>query len=211
MGFEMPTQRGMTIGGIDAAVGGATTGARFGSDLSSAYAYGIKAIGAFQSGKLSQWDYDRQAAAYKEDAASYMATAGDYQQEGLDQAFLRYQQLNEDVGRIRTAAAGSGIDMSSDVVRRVDAQTRQNAAYDVNKIGRNAANKSQSAVYQARNALINSAYATANGKIAYYNGIAQADAYRNQQNLGTKMAWANLVSGTANSALSGVKTAYMFS
>lgn len=206
-----PTSTGLKIGGLDAAFGVSATGLKFGSDLSSAYAYGIQAMGAYQSGKLSQWNYDQQAAAYKEDAASYMATAGDYQQEGLDQAFLRYQQLNEDVGRIRATAAGSGVDLSSDVVRRVDAQTRQNAAYDVNKIGQNAANKAQSAVYQARNALVNSAYATANGKIAYYNGIAQADAYRNQQNLGTKLAWTNLVSGVAQSTLSGVKTAYMFS
>ena len=211
MGFEMPTQRGMTIGGIDAAVGGATAGVKFGSDLSSAYAYGIKAIGAFQSGKLSQWDYDRQAAAYKEDAASYMATAGDYQQEGLDQAFLRYQQLNEDVGRIRTNAAGSGIDMSSDVVRRVDAQTRQNAAYDVNKIGRNAANKSQSAISQARNAMVQSAYATANGQIAYANGVAQAKAYRAQQQYANDMAWINLVSGAINAGVSGIKTGYALS
>ena len=208
MGFEMPTQRGMTIGGIDAAVGGVTTGAKFGSDLSSAYAYGIKAIGAFQSGKLSQWNYDQQAAAYKEDAASYMATAGDYQQEGLDQAFLRYQQLNEDVGRIRATAAGSGIDMSSDIVRRVDAQTRQNAAYDVNKIGQNAANKSQSAVYQARNALINSAYATANGEIAKINADAQGEAYDMTMRYGQRQAKVNFVMGVLQAKSDGLKTAF---
>lgn len=210
-GLREVSNTGVALGTLRAATGGLSAGVQYGADLSAANAYGLQAAGAEQQGALSQWSYDQQAKAYAQDALSYSATAGEYQQEGLDQAFLRYQQLNEDVGRIRTAAAGSGIDMSSDVVRRVDAQTRQNAAYDVNKIGRNAANKSQSAISQARNAMVQSAYATANGQIAYANGVAQAKAYRAQQQYASDMAWLNLVSGTVEATVNGITTAFMAS
>ncbi len=210
-GLREMSNTGVALGTLRAATGSMSAGVQYGADLSAANAYGLQAAGAEQQGALSQWSYDQQAKAYAQDALSYSATAGEYQQEGLDQAFLRYQQLNEDVGRIRTAAAGSGIDMSSDVVRRVDAQTRQNAAYDVNKIGRNAANKSQSAISQARNAMVQSAYATANGQIAYANGVAQAKAYRAQQQYAEDMAWLNLVSGTVEATVNGITTAFMAS
>ena len=178
-------------------------GAKYGNSLLNAWGYGNQAFAAYQNGVFQKWGYDMQAAAYRQDAKSYAATAGEYQREGNDEAYLRYQQLNYDVGRIRTAAAGSGIDLSSDVVKRTDAQTRAYADYDVTRIQRNAANKGQSAISQARNALINAAYATANGKLALANGKSQAMAYLAMQKYGLKAAQASVWTGGIATSLQG--------
>ena len=127
----------------------------------------------------------------------------------MDNAFIRYQQLNSEIGSIRTTSAGSGIDLSSSIVGRVTAQAKKDADWDVGNIQANAAAKASSAISQTRNAIIQSAYATANGKIAQAGAEAEAAAYRASQKYGQFAAWGNLVSGTLNAFGSGATTALL--
>jgi hypothetical protein len=200
---------GAGTGSLVAGAKGLAAGLNFGSDLMSAYSYGLKAKNAELQGQLSKWNYDNQAAAYLEDAHNYAAASGDYQKEGMDSAFLRYQQLNSEIGSIRTTSAGSGIDLSSSIVGRVTAQAKKDADWDVGNIQANAAAKASSAISQTRNAIIQSAYATANGKIAQAGAEAEAAAYRASQKYGQFAAWGNLVSGTLNAFGSGATTALL--
>jgi len=188
------------------ALKGVSTGLQFGADLMSAYSYDLQASGALISGQLSQWNYNNQADAYAADASGYAAQAGDMQKAGMDQSYLRFNQLAYDIGRIRTKAAGSGIDLSSDIAARVEGQTRTNATYDVNAIQSTAGANASGAMNMAKNSMISSAYATAQGKIEMYGAEATAAANRASAKAAKNIAWANMIGGMSNAVASGAVT-----
>lgn len=186
-------------GGTVGAFKGISAGLRFGSDLTSAYSHQLMASGALIGGRLSRWNYGNVAEGYAADAQGYAAQAGDFQQAGMDRAFIRYWQLGHDIGRIRSKAAGSGIDMSSDIVSRVEGQSRRNAVYDVRQIQRTANANAAGAMDMARSSMVSSAYAKAQGEIEMAGAEATAAANRASASAARNMAWANLIGGIGNS------------
>lgn len=129
------------------------------------------AVSAYRSqAKLSASDARFQGKLQSEDLArqgeSAVKNIGIVQQQGIDSATLRYNALGAEVARQRVAAAGSGIDLSSNAVGKAEQASRRNAAWDVSRISRNAKIAADNYNAQAEMAFRNSAFARINGEYA---------------------------------------------
>lgn len=184
---------GTSGGGGASAIGGASgvfmgigAGLQFGGNLTSAYS-------ARLAGQGQAWNYKQQAKRYLLDAKDAMLSVGGIQYQSQDAMAMRYDQLARDVAQMRTQAAASGIDLSSDAASRIERANRTYAAWDVARLAEQGQSEANAAVLAARNARIESAYAKANAEIARIGAKMQYKA-------GMVSAWAGLIGGTAQAA-----------
>ena len=129
------------------------------------------AVSAYKSqAKLSASDARFQGKLQSEDLArqgeSAVKNIGIVQRQGIDSATLRYNALGAEIARQRVSAAGSGIDLSSNAVSKVEQASRRNAAWDVSRISRNTKIAADNYNAQAEMAFRNSAFAQINSEYA---------------------------------------------
>ena len=144
-------------------------GADIGDAMVSPYAARSKA-------SALRWQGRQQQKALREQGKLLAWNAGEAQREGLEAAALRYDALGREIAAQRVRAAGSGIDMSSDVAARAERSSRKAAAQDVDKMARSAYYRALNYNRGAQNAFFNADQARIQGdlqaKIAKANGWA---------------------------------------
>lgn len=142
-------------------------GADIGGALVSPYAARSKA-------SALRWQGRQQQKALREQGKLLAWNAGEAQREGREAAALRYDALEREIAAQRVHAAGSGIDMSSDVAARAERSSRKAAAQDVEKMERSAYYRALNYNRGAQNAFFNADQARIQGdlqaKIAKING-----------------------------------------
>ena len=142
-------------------------GADIGDALVSPYAARSKA-------SALRWQGRQQQKALREQGKLLAWNAGEAQREGREAAALRYDALGREIAAQRVHAAGSGIDMSSDVAARAERSSRKAAAQDVDKMARSAYYRALNYNRGAQNAFFNADQARIQGdlqaKIAKING-----------------------------------------
>lgn len=138
---------------------------------------------------------------------------GDIQRQGLDRAVLRYNALAREIGEQRSRGAGTGIDLSSDVVSRAEHSSRRAAAWDVGKIAEQTRQSANEQSLRAMSAFASAAYSRIQGdyqaKLARNRGTVGMlkSGWNMAVNAGKGIAdiWSGGFVSAADSAMGGVK------
>lgn len=134
------------------------------------------------------------SASYRDQGNVAVRNMGIVQQEGLDAATLRYEQLGREIAAQRVTTAGSGIDASSKVVSKAESTSRKNAGWDVEHISKQAKIAADNYNQQAAAAYKNSAFAQIQSE--YQARVAEI-----QGDLADKTAFANGIGGIVGGTL----------
>lgn len=140
------------------------------------------------------------ASEYREDATALSKAAGDVQTQGQETAAIRGLRLGQDIGRIFSGAAGSGIDVNSATVQHVAKGTRSEGYRDMSAISKSAANQSQSYINQAISARKNAIWADYDAVVQNLNADLAKQAGRRQM-IGGILSAAGMFIGQAGGPL----------
>lgn len=144
---------------------------------------------------------------FEQQAKSATKEAGLVQEAGRQSRESRMVQLGNQKGKIISSAAGSGIDVSSKVVRKIMDDTVKSAYADAETISRNEQQAAQQKVNEATSARLNKVWSEYNLKMEQQNEKMLFEQSRLAARAtdisvigGALSAGANFVGGVANSA-----------
>jgi len=144
-----------------------------------------------------RWQGQMAAAEQQRIGEAAVKNIGRVQEEGLDAAMIRYNALGREVSQQRVAAAGSGIDLSSRTVGKVEETSRKNASWDVAHISEQAKTAADNYNDLAEAAFRNSAYAKISGEYQAQVAKIQGDL---QSKISTMSGLVGIIGGSVKLA-----------
>lgn len=152
----------------------AKTDAKLGSDI-------LKTTASYLESKTNQMQLEMQAKNYGKAAEDFNRKAGRVQEQGRMARESRLIQAGQDVGHITASAAGSGIDVSSNTVKKTISDTMVAAYNDVSVMAKNEAEASRDMQNRALEAKVSQIWTEynidmekANRKAALIGGVMSA-------------------------------------
>lgn len=123
----------------------------------------------YVNSKMKESQLKSQKRNYEKEAEYHEKLAGRIQEAGRSAREQRLLQLGQDTGRIAASAAGSGIDVSSRVVKKTAADTAKSAYNDTMQMAKNEHEGAESEMNQRLTAVQNALWTGYAAKVEKHN------------------------------------------
>lgn len=140
----------------------AQTSFQLGSDI-------MKYTADYLNSKMKESQLKASERNYRKTADYYLKLMGVTQESGRMSREMRMIQLGQDIGNIATSAAGSGIDVSSRIVRKTSTDTARSAYNDAARLAENEKLSADDQMNQRLQAIDNALWSGYAAKIERHN------------------------------------------